>query len=185
MLTAGHPGRVLALAIVLALSAAACGGDASSVSPVAPTSVTTVTTAASPPGAATQAAVPDLVSMLAATLQDEYHAQMVYQGVLNDFGQVWPFVNIITAEARHAQAIGQLFAVRGLAAPASLWSTGNVPHFASVRDACGVAAVAEVDNIALYDQYLALELPADVRTVFANNRAASLNGHLPAFNNCK
>ena len=29
------------------------------------------------------------------------------------------------------------------------------------------------------------ELPADVRQVFTNNRAASLNNHLPAFDRCK
>ncbi len=64
-------------------------------------------------------------------------------------------------------------------------NAGNVPTFASVASACAVAADAEVANIALYDALLALELPTDVRTVFVNNRRASLEAHLPAFNRCR
>lgn len=45
--------------------------------------------------------------------------------------------------------------------------------------------LVEPDADQIVDRYLALDLPADVRTVFTNNRLASLNGHLPAFNACK
>jgi hypothetical protein len=43
---------------------------------------------------------------------------------------------------------------------------------------------AEQENIALYDRFFALDLPPDVRRVFENNRAASLNNPLPAFQRC-
>jgi len=46
------------------------------------------------------------------------------------------------------------------------------------------AVLAEIENIEIYDLNLALSLPADVRTVFENNRAASLDKHLPAFEQC-
>jgi hypothetical protein len=36
----------------------------------------------------------------------------------------------------------------------------------------------------MYDRLLPLELPADVRQVFTNNRRASLVNHLPAFESC-
>ena len=41
------------------------------------------------------------------------------------------------------------------------------------------------NDIAIYDKFLKLNLPDDVRKVFENNRSASLNKHLPAFSNCK
>lgn len=127
----------------------------------------------------------DLGEMLVATYQDERHAEMIYERVLADFGPVRPFVNIVEAERKHASSVAFLLTSRGLEVPESLWTTENVPRFSSVALACAAAADAEVENVSLYDRYLALELPADVRTVFQNNRAASQNNHLPAFNRCR
>lgn len=118
------------------------------------------------------------------TIQDEFRAETIYQGVLNDFGTMLPFAAILTAEQRHSTAIGQLYTKRGLAVPASLVSVSTVPHFATVREACAAGAAAERDNIALYDRFLAGDLPDDVRQVFSNNRRASLDNHLPAFLTC-
>ena len=173
------------LALLSAVAPAACGGGAASSSPAAPSPPASTLTAAPLDAGSAPVTAADLTTMLTATLQDEYHAQTVYQGVLNDFGSVRPFVNIVSAEARHAQSISQLLAARGLAVPPSAWTLGSVPHFTTVPDACAAAATAEIDNIALYDRYLALDLPADVRTVFTNNRAASATAHLPAFNACR
>jgi hypothetical protein len=174
-----------ALALLSAVALAACGGGAASNSPTAPSPSTSTSTAAPLDAGSAQVTPADLPTMLTTTLQDEYHAQQVYQGVLNDFGAIRPFVNIVSAEARHAQAISQLFATRGLDVPPSAWTAASVPHFTTVQAACAAAATAEVENIALYDRYLALDLPADVRTVFTNNRAASATAHLPAFNACR
>lgn len=169
--------HVVGAAVALAsfLLAAACSDGSSSIStPVTP----------SPVGAPTATGAL-LEAMLNATLQDEYHAEATYRRVIAEHGQVWPFVNIVNAEARHAASIAGLFTSRGLTAPPSTWTTDNVSGFASVREACGAAAQAEIDNVALYDSYLAMDLPTDVRTVFENNRAASINNHLPAFNACR
>ncbi len=127
----------------------------------------------------------NLGESLAATYQDERHAEMIYERVLADFGSVRPFVNIVEAEQKHASSVAFLLTSRGLEVPESLWTTDNVPRFTSVALACAAAADAEVENVELYDRYLALELPADVRTVFQNNRVASLDNHLPAFNRCR
>jgi hypothetical protein len=143
-------------------------------------------TAASAARPRTPAPTPDwLKDALTAAIQDEYHAQAIYEGVVNDLGRVSPFVNIIRAEQRHAASLGNLFRKRGLPVPASNWNAGNVPHFATRPAACAAAAQAEVGNAAVYDRYLGLALPTDVRRVFENNRAASLNNHLPAFDRCK
>ena len=57
-------------------------------------------------------------------------------------------------------------------------------RFDSVGEACAAAAQAERDNVSLYDAFLQMDLPTDVRNVFTNNRAASLENHLPAFEAC-
>ena len=128
---------------------------------------------------------PAVSAAIVTALQDEFHAEQTYRGVLTAFSNPLPFANIIQAEQRHAAALSSLLASRGIAVPASTWNAGNVPTFATLIEACSVAADAEVANIALYDDLLSLELPADVRTVFTNNRRASLEGHLPAFQRCR
>jgi hypothetical protein len=117
-------------------------------------------------------------------IADEYRAETIYQGVITDFGSVQPFVNILIAEQRHSAAIGRLFTARGLPVPASTWTLATVPRYTSIPAACAAGVVAERENIALYDRYLAADLPADVRQVFQNNRSASLENHLPAFERC-
>jgi hypothetical protein len=119
-----------------------------------------------------------------ATIADEYRAETIYTGVIGDFGAVAPFTNVLTAEQRHSTSIAALFVNRGLAAPANTWTVATVPHFATFAGACAAGAVAEQENIAIYDRYLTLDLPADVRQVFENNRAASLYNHLAAFQRC-
>jgi hypothetical protein len=127
---------------------------------------------------------PALATMLSRAIQDEYRAETIYQGVITDFGPVLPFANILRAESRHSSAIARLYAARGLATPASEWTVQRVPHFTSVPAACAAGAVAERENIALCDELLGGELPADVRHVFTNNRSASVLSHLPAFELC-
>lgn len=127
---------------------------------------------------------PALRAVLGRAIQDEYRAETTYQGVLNDFGPVQPFANVLTAEERHSAAIGRLYASRGETAPANEWSVGGVPHFSSVPTACAAGVSAERNNVAMYDELLRAELPADVRQVFTNNRSASLLNHLPAFERC-
>lgn len=128
---------------------------------------------------------PAITAALESTLLDEWHAESIYQRVLADHGDVSPFRNIVQAEQRHALAIQSLLTSRALAIPANPWTLDNVPRFASVNEACAAAADAEIANIALYDQFMALALPDDVRTVFTANRRASLDQHLPAFERCR
>ena len=127
----------------------------------------------------------DLAETLATALQDEFHAEAIYRGVLNDFGPVLPFYNIIEAEVRHSAAIARLYEKRGWSVPENDWTPDNVEHFASVNEACEVGVVAELANVAVYDALLAgPALPSDVVNVFRSNRAASLERHLPAFERC-
>jgi len=145
-------------------------GCSDSASPTAPSGTATLT--------------PEVTAAMAEAIQDEYHAEHTYEGVLDDFGNVLPFFNIVNAEERHSSVIARLYQNRGLAVPETQWSLDNVPRFRSVQRACDVAAQAEIANIGMYDRLLALTLPNDVENVFRNNRAASLQNHLPAFQAC-
>jgi len=53
--------------------------------------------------------------------------------------------------------------------------------FASLREACAAGFDAERADVTLYDSQLGSSLPEDARRVLQNNRDASLNNHLPAF----
>jgi hypothetical protein len=117
-------------------------------------------------------------------IQDEYHAEATYDRILADLGDAWPFINIVAAERRHIEAAAGLFSNRGLDVPESEWNRNNVARFDSIVEACAAAAQAERDNVGLYDTFLQRDLPTDVRNVFTNNRAASLEAHLPAFEAC-
>lgn len=118
-------------------------------------------------------------------IQDEFRAEQIYLRVLLDHGNVLPFFNIVVAEQRHSTALGYVLERRALPLPASLWTLDNVPRFATITEACAAGAVAEVENIEMYDRLLLADLPTDVRTVFTNNRRASVQNHLPAFEACR
>ncbi len=139
----------------------------------------------SEPPAGIQPPAQDELAAMNSAIQDEYHAEAVYLGVLADFGEVLPFYNIVFAEQRHSETIASLFVRRGLDVPSSDHTVDNVPRFDSVPAACAVAVEAEVANIEMYDLLLEGDLAADVRRVFQNNRRASLDHHLLAFEACR
>lgn len=172
--------RVNSLAILLALGACAPGSDL--LAPENPTTLDSETLAVLPVGAAVSEE--QLLEILHVTLDDEYRAEAIYLGVMQDFGPILPFRNIAKAERQHAKNVLTLYAARALPAPANPWTPRNVPHFASRTEACQAGVTAEIENVALYDRLLALALPADVQSVLVRNRLASLKAHLPAFKRC-
>lgn len=115
---------------------------------------------------------------------DEYRAEATYSRVLEDFGAVLPFAQVVNAEARHSESIARVYSNHEMTAPADPWHRDNVPRFRSVPEACAAAVAQEERNVAMYDDLLRMELPADVERVFATNRLASLEAHLPAFRIC-
>jgi hypothetical protein len=127
---------------------------------------------------------PGVLAAMEEAIQDEYRAELIYQKVLDDFGSVRPFVNIINAEVRHSQSLASLYLSRGLPVPESRWSATDIPGYPSVIEACQAGVRAEIENAEIYAKYMDLDLPADVRWVFENNQWASLQKHLPAFQRC-
>lgn len=127
----------------------------------------------------------EISEILNDALQDEYHAEAVYEKVIEDFGEVRPYTNIVRAERRHSQAIERLYENYNLPIPENEWANvDKVPSFNSIEEACQASAQAEIDNIELYDEFLPSVKENDIKTVFTNNRDASKNNHLPAFTRC-
>lgn len=123
------------------------------------------------------------IAALREALDDEYHAFSTYDQVVADFGEVRPFINVRGAEARHIDALRNLFDRYGVPLPANRWS-GNVKRYPRVRDACEDAVEAEIANAALYERLMASTTRPDLLAVFANLRDASQERHLPAFQRC-
>ncbi len=125
----------------------------------------------------------DLEQILLDALNDERKAEATYAAVIEKFGSVRPFSNIITAEGRHSLAIERQMARLGFDIPENEWvGKGRAP--ASLAAACDVAVQAEIENIALYDRLIPQLRDPAVRQVFGNLQDASRSNHLPAFRRC-
>lgn len=123
------------------------------------------------------------VEALKRALDDEYHAIAVYQKVIDTFGPVAPFSNILKAEQQHATAVIRLMQKYGVTVPPNPW-LGNTPTFDTVAEACAAGVEAELLNRDLYDQLKAVTTRADLLQVFNALEASSEYNHLPAFQSC-
>jgi len=126
--------------------------------------------------------LPEVEGLLLA-LSDEYHAWAVYDQVIQDFGRIRPFVNIVRSESTHISALLGLFHTYDVPIPENPW-LGNVPSFDSVPLACTAGAEAEIANVALYDEILASTSRPDILTVYKALQTASQTKHLSAFERC-
>lgn len=167
------------LVFFLATLMSGCGSDdAPPAAPAAPTDNAT------PTGDSTGILSAEVQTAITRALQDEYRARETYLKVIQSFGEIQPFVSIAQAEQQHINEVGGLLVVRGLGTPQSEWNSGNVPTYASVQEACQAAVQGETGTVSMYENYLLLELPDDVRAVFERQRDISKNRHLPAFERC-
>ena len=144
--------------------------------------------AAAPALAAAAIAVPAQATeldrkALADALDDEYRAEASYQAVIDKFGPVRPFINIIEAEKRHSSMVRGQYARLGMSAPENPY-LGKLKPPASLLEACEQGVEAEIENIALYDRLLPKITDPAVRQVLSRLQAASRDNHLPAFKRC-
>jgi len=128
-------------------------------------------------------AKPDLEEILREALQDERKAEAVYCAIIDKFGPIRPFINIVSAENRHAMAIENQMSRLGFKIPANEWEgRGEAPE--TIAAACKQAIDGEIDNIALYDRLIPqIDDPA-VQHVLQRLSDASRRNHLPAFRRC-
>lgn len=127
---------------------------------------------------------PVLNQVLRIAIYDEYHAYETYRKVIETFGNVLPFSNIIEAEIRHYQALIPLLEKYNVAVPIDNWYEKiELPN--TLTECCEVGVAAEIDNIQMYDNLLLyVEEYPDIQDVLFQLQAASYNNHLPAFRNC-
>ena len=125
-----------------------------------------------------------LEKALGEALEDEYRARATYRAVLDAFGDVRPFSNIVESEGRHIEALSQLYAKYDLQMPTDRWA-GEITAPASVEEACRAGVRAERENRAMYDRLLPeVRSYPDVVGTFERLCSASQERHLPAFERC-
>jgi len=121
----------------------------------------------------------DLEATLSVLIQDEYKARAEYVALVEKFGEVAPFVNLIQAETQHIAALTNQFTLYGFEVPVDNGSQFAVVP-ASLEAAYAIGQQAEIANIALYENFLKQELPVGIERVFTNLMKASEN-HLSTF----
>ncbi|MGJ0452977.1 MAG: ferritin-like domain-containing protein [Methylocystis sp.] len=123
------------------------------------------------------------IEALSEALDDEYKARATYRKVIERFGPVRPFVNIVEAEDRHVAAFLAQFRRLGATPPEDTWAP-RVKAPESVEQACTDAVQAEIENDAMYSRLLEQVTDAQAHSVMLRLQDASRNQHLPAFRRC-
>lgn len=125
-----------------------------------------------------------LANALIEAIEDEYKARALYARVIEVFGEVRPFINIVEAEGRHIQALLPLFEKYGVPVPTDNWSL-KVETPESLSEACQIGVDAEIENAEMYERLLSETVNhMDVQQVLKQLQRASRDNHLPAFQRC-
>jgi hypothetical protein len=117
---------------------------------------------------------------IVAALDDERKAQATYQAVIDRYGEVMPFVNIIRAEVRHERNLLPLFEKYGVPVPANKWATESLKAPDTLQAAYEQGIAFEKANAEMYSRFLAFVKEDDIRSAFDYNRGASVDNHLRA-----
>lgn len=116
-------------------------------------------------------------------INDEYHARAFYHAVMDKFGEIRPFNNIVRAENRHVERWNQLFTKYGLPIPEDSFA-GKVEAPETLKAACQMAIEGEIANVQMYDHFLAFVQESDLRDTFTQLRYVSQHKHKVAFERC-
>lgn len=117
--------------------------------------------------------------MLMYAVQDEYLAHGEYLAIIDKFGDQKPYTNIISAEETHLAYLKEVYLVYGLDFPADE-SASHIVVPASLLEAAETGVQAEIDNIAMYENFLTYDLPENVFEVFSALKSGS-DSHLLSF----
>jgi hypothetical protein len=116
-------------------------------------------------------------------INDEYYAHAFYSAVIDKFGEIRPFSNIVHSEARHIAMWVNLFTKYGLPIPEDTFAGKvNVPD--TIKASCQAGVEGEIANVAMYDRFLNFVQQSDLRAAFTQLRHVSQNNHLRAFQRC-
>ena len=120
-----------------------------------------------------------LEKMLTYAIQDEFLARAEYEHIINKYGDVKPFSNIIKAEESHIEMLKPLFSKYNFPIPVDN-AKDHLITPTDIKESLKTGVQAEIDNIAMYERFLKEPLEADVKSVFTELLNASKN-HLDAF----
>jgi len=123
---------------------------------------------------------PVLHQIIRIAIYDEYKAYETYKKVIEKFGVVQPFANIMQAEINHFEALSQIAQKYEVPLPMNDFE-GKIQAPRSLLEAAEIGVVAEIENIKTYDDLIphAVKYP-DLLDVIYRLQAASYNNHLPA-----
>jgi hypothetical protein len=124
-----------------------------------------------------------LAEVLHESLMDEYMARDTYRKIIDTFGPIRPFINIVEAEQAHIELLLPLFQKYGIPLPPEP-DLNRIGAPDSLLEACRTAIAAEVANVALYEQLMIQTDLPDVLAVLQRLQSASRDNHLPAFQRC-
>ena len=85
-----------------------------------------------------------------------------YLFILDQFGDIAPFNNIVQAEETHIAMLLDLYDAHDMDVPEDK-SDYYIIYPLDVKEALETGVQAEIDNIAMYEKFLEEELPDDVR----------------------
>ena len=117
--------------------------------------------------------------MLMYAVQDEYLAHGEYLAIIEKFGSQKPYDNIVSAEETHLAFLKEVYVSYGIDFPADD-SADHIVIPADLLEAAETGVQAEIDNIAMYELFLAHDLPKNVYEVFTALKNGS-DSHLLAF----
>jgi len=114
--------------------------------------------------------------------EGEYVAYATYDAILEEYGNVNPYANIMAAEAKHIDALKDILDRYHVAYPDENPYLGVIEAPASLAEAEQAGVDAEIANVLLYEEQLeAVADYPDIVDVFLNLQSASQEQHLPAF----
>jgi hypothetical protein len=115
-------------------------------------------------------------------LDAEHYSYALYSQVIEDFGQVRPFIMIRQAEAMHIAHLLPIFEAFGAPAPENP-HLGQVPRYGSFAEACQAAVKDETAQIERYARLMAATDEADILAVYQALQWGN-QMHLRAFSRC-
>lgn len=120
-----------------------------------------------------------VTDMLMYAVQDEYLARGEYMAIIEQFGDEKPYANIVKAEETHLSFLREVYLAYELEFPEDS-SADHIVIPATLLEAAETGVQAEIDNIAMYELFLAHDLPENVIEVFTALKEGS-DSHLLAF----
>ncbi|NCB51876.1 MAG: hypothetical protein EOM54_08360 [Clostridia bacterium] len=120
-----------------------------------------------------------ILDMLTYSAQDEYLAHVEYAAIIEIFGDINPYNNIMSAEETHLAFLREVYDTYDLEFPEDT-SAEHIIIPDTLLNAAETGVQAEIDNIAMYELFLSYDLPDNVLEVFTALRDGS-QSHLLAF----